>query len=158
MQAVIEGNAARSWMRKARAICNQSTTTLPRGIIHSDLFPDNVLMDGDRVTGVIDFYFAHSGALAYDLAVAHAAWSFDRDGSNYDPAIGAALIEGYESLRPLEREERAALPVLSQLACLRFLASRLEEWSTLPAHQRKDPGAFERRWIFYEAHGDALFA
>ena len=67
---------------------------LPGSIIHSDLFPDNVLMLGDKVTGMIDFYFAATGAMAYDLAVTHAAWCFDDTGEACDPALGAALIAG----------------------------------------------------------------
>ena len=70
---------------------------LPVAAIHTDLFPDNVLMLGDRVTGVIDFYFACTDIRAYDLAVMHSAWAFDATGERYDPAIGAALIAGYES-------------------------------------------------------------
>ena len=158
MLAIVDASGSADLATKARAVCKQSAPALPYGIIHSDLFPDNVLMDGERVTGIIDFYFAHSGEFAYDLAVAHAAWSFKSDGAHYDPAIGSALIEGYESRRTLDRNERAAFPLLAQRACLRFYASRLEEWTTLPEHQRKDPGAFERRWDFYETQGHALFA
>lgn len=138
---------------------------LPASIIHSDLFPDNVLMLGERVTGMIDFYFACEGAMAYDLAVTHAAWAFDRSGDSYDPAIGAALVEGYEAVRPLGADERAALPLLAQGACLRFTASRAEDWLEAPAlagdgaHvMRKDPMDFMRRWRFYREHGPAAFA
>ena len=74
---------------------------LPRSVIHADLFPDNVLMMGDKVTGLIDFYFACNDLTAYDLAVTHAAWCFDKNGRGFRPEIGAALVEGYESVRPL---------------------------------------------------------
>ncbi len=74
---------------------------LPRSIIHSDLFPDNVLMLGERVTGFIDFYFACDGMMAYDLAVTHAAWSFDLAGGRLSAPIGAALLEGYETVRSI---------------------------------------------------------
>lgn len=134
---------------------------LPRSIIHSDLFPDNVLMLGERVTGLIDFYFACNGMMAYDLAVTHAAWSFDRTGETFARATGAALIDGYESLRPLEAEERAALPLLAKGACLRFTASRAEDWLGTPAGaqvMRKDPMDFMRRWRFYREQGAAAFA
>lgn len=136
-------------------------TGLPRSIIHSDLFPDNVLMLGDRVTGLIDFYFACNGTMAYDLAVTHAAWSFDRTGQSFSPAIGSALIDGYESIRRLESAERAAMPLLAEAACLRFTASRAEDWLETPATaqaMRKDPMDFLRRWRFYREQGAAAFA
>lgn len=123
---------------------------LPHSIIHSDLFPDNVLMMGDRVTGLIDFYFACDGMMAYDLAVTHAAWCFDAAGGHYAAGVGAALIAGYESVRPLTSDERAALPLLAQGACLRFVASRVEDWlAAAPGEFRKDPMAFVRRWNWY---------
>lgn len=134
---------------------------LPASIIHSDLFPDNVLMLGERVTGLIDFYFACNGMMAYDLAVTHAAWTFTKGGLDHLPAAGAALLEGYDSVRPLSGEERAALPLLAQGACLRFTASRAEDWlAPAPGVQvaRKDPMDFLRRWRFYREAGAALFA
>ena len=134
---------------------------LPGSIIHSDLFPDNVLMLGDEVTGMIDFYFAATGAMAYDLAVTHAAWCFDDTGEACDPALGAALIAGYESLRPLSDDERAALPLLAQGACLRFIASRAQDWLETPEDalvRRKDPMDFMRRLEFYRANGQSAFA
>ena len=136
-------------------------TDLPSATIHSDLFPDNVLMLGERVTGLIDFYFACDGIMAYDLAVTHAAWAFDRCGEAFSPAIGSALIAGYESVRPLEAAERAALPLLAEGACLRFTASRAEDWLDTPAGAqvtRKDPMDFLRRWRFYREKGAAVFA
>jgi len=134
---------------------------LPRSVIHSDLFPDNVLMLRARVTGMIDFYFACTDAMAYDLAVTHAAWAFDKTGTRYEPAVGKALVAGYESVRPLELEERAALPLLARGAALRFVASRAEDWIETPAGAlvaRKDPMAFLRRHDFYAENGAAIFA
>ena len=125
---------------------------LPQGVIHADLFPDNVLMLGDRVTGLIDFYFACTDTLAYDLAVTHAAWCFDGEGRNFNPAISAALIAGYESVRPLSAQERAALPLLARGASLRFLMTRAYDWLNTPADalvMRKDPLAYARRLEFY---------
>lgn len=136
-------------------------SALPRSIIHSDLFPDNVLMIGNEVTGLIDFYFACEGMMAYDLAVTHAAWSFDNSGTHYAPAIGASLVAGYESVRLLGSEEHAALPMLAQGACLRFAASRAEDWLEAPGGldvMRKDPMDFMRRWQFYRERGGAVFA
>ncbi len=125
---------------------------LPRSVIHADLFPDNVLMLGDEVTGLIDFYFACTDLTAYDVAVTHAAWCFDGEGRNFNPAISAALLEGYESLRPLSDKERAALPLLARVAALRFTMSRAFDWLNTPADAlvvRKSPMAFARRLEFY---------
>ena len=127
-------------------------TALPRAVIHADLFPDNVLMLGSKVTGLIDFYFACTDLAAYDVAVTHAAWCFDAHGGNFNPAISAALLGGYEALRPLSSDERAALPVLARAAALRFTMSRAFDWLNTPADAlvvRKSPMAFARRLEFY---------
>ncbi len=125
---------------------------LPRSVIHADLFPDNVLMLGDRVSGLIDFYFACVDITAYDMAVTHAAWCFDASGKRFDPAISAALLAGYEGVRPLSDAERAALPILARGAAMRFLMTRAYDWLNTPAGAlvtRKDPLAFARRLRFY---------
>jgi homoserine kinase type II len=116
-------------------------TGLPEGHIHADLFPDNVFFLEGRVSGLIDFYFACTDALAYDLAVCLNAWCFRPDHS-FDPTHARLLLEGYESVRPLEPAERAALPVLAGGAALRFLLTRLYDWLNTPADAevtRKDP-------------------
>lgn len=126
--------------------------TLPRSVIHADLFPDNVLTHHDDVTGVIDFYFACSEIRAWDLAVTHAAWCFESDGKGYNPARAAALIAGYESQMPLLPEERAAFQILARGAALRFTLTRAWDWLNTPADAlvtRKDPIAFLRRLDFY---------
>ncbi len=125
---------------------------LPRGIIHADLFPDNVLMLGEQVTGLIDFYFACTDIIAYDVAVTHAAWCFDATGCHFDAAASAALLAEYDSVRPLAPAERAALPLLARGAAMRFLATRAYDWLHTPADAlvtRKDPMAFARRLQFY---------
>jgi homoserine kinase type II len=132
---------------------------LPRSVIHADLFPDNVLMLGDKVSGLIDFYFACTDITAYDLAVTHAAWCFAPDGV-FRPDIAAALMAGYESARPLSAQERAAIPVLARGAAMRFLASRAYDWLHTPPDAlvtRKDPMAFARRLEFYTAAGGEAF-
>lgn len=132
---------------------------LDRSAIHADLFPDNVLMQGDRVTGLIDFYFACTDIRAYDLAVMHSAWAFEADGTPADPAVGGALIAGYESILPLTGAERAALPVLAQGSCLRFALTRAWDWLNTPADAlvtRKDPIAYVRRLDWYRENADAL--
>ncbi|WP_067732910.1 homoserine kinase [Novosphingobium naphthalenivorans] len=131
---------------------------LPHGVIHADLFPDNVLMLGDKVTGLIDFYFACTDITAYDVAVTHAAWCFSADGTRFLPALSAALLDGYESVRPLLPEERAALPLLGRGAAMRFLATRAYDWLNTPADALvtpKDPMAFARRLEFYADPGNA---
>ncbi len=127
---------------------------LPTSVVHADLFPDNVLMVGDRVSALIDFYFACTEVRAWDLAVTHAAWSFDADGRNYNSAIGDALTTGYESSFGLSEDERAAFSVLARGACLRFLLTRAWDWLNTPADAlvtRKDPIAFLNRLDHYAA-------
>ena len=133
---------------------------LPRSVIHADLFPDNVLLLGDEVTGLIDFYFACHDITAYDLAVTHSAWCFARDGS-FMPAIAEALVQGYVSRRALAPAERQALPLLARGAAMRFLATRAYDWLHTPADAlvtRKDPMVFARRLAFYAAEGERAFS
>lgn len=132
---------------------------LPRSVIHADLFPDNVLLLGDSVTGLIDFYFACHEITAYDLAVTHSAWCFAKDGS-FNPAIAEALLAGYVARRPLSDAEWQALPTLARGAAMRFLATRAYDWLHTPPGAlvtRKDPMDFARRLSFYATHGARAF-
>ena len=132
---------------------------LPVGAIHADLFPDNVLMLGDRVTGLIDFYFACTDIIAYDVAITHSAWSFDARGEPLDPAIGQALLTGYRTRASLSDAEVAALPLLAKGACIRFLLTRAWDWINTPADAlvtRKDPLAYLRRLDWYDANPTAF--
>ncbi|PXA92133.1 homoserine kinase [Nostoc sp. 3335mG] len=134
-------------------------TNLPTGAIHADLFPDNVLMLGDRVTGLIDFYFACTDIITYDVAIAHSAWSFDAKGTPLDPAIGQALLAGYRTRASLTDAEVAALPLLAKGACIRFLLTRAWDWINTPADAlvtRKDPLAYLRRLDWYDANPTAF--
>ncbi len=120
---------------------------LPQGPIHADYFPDNVLFEGDAISGVIDFYYACTDALAYDLAIALSAWGFDAEGVAI-PAALEAFQTGYESLRPLSPAERRALPALGAVAATRFTLTRLHDQlyhdpSALVTP--KDPAPFVRR-------------
>jgi homoserine kinase type II len=127
---------------------------LPHATIHADLFPDNVMAEGDTITGLIDFAFACRDVRGYDLAVMHAAWCFDADGSRLLADRGAALIAGYHRAHGLLPEERAALPLLCLGASLRFLLTRAEDWFCDRYDNdvtRKDPLAFARRLRFYAA-------
>lgn len=126
---------------------------MDRCAIHADLFPDNVLMLGARVTGLIDFYFACTDIRIYDLAVMHSAWAFDASGSRYDAAVGDALVAGYAASFPLTGTERAAFPRLAAGACIRFTLSRAWDWLNTPADAlvtRKDPLAYVRRLKHYD--------
>jgi homoserine kinase type II len=124
---------------------------LPEGIIHADFFPDNVLFLDDQVSGIIDFYFACSDALAYDLAVTLNAWCFEPDGA-YNLTKGRALIAGYRTLRDLMPAERSALPLLARGAALRFLLTRLYDWvyqNPGALVRPKDPREFARILRFH---------
>ncbi|TZG25928.1 homoserine kinase [Sphingomonas montanisoli] len=125
---------------------------LPTSVVHADMFPDNVLMLGDTVGGVIDFYFACTEIRAWDVAVTHSAWCFSSDGRTYRPELGRALIAGYDQQFGLSDLERAAFPVLARGSALRFLLTRAWDWLNTPADAlvtRKDPLAFKRRLDFY---------
>jgi homoserine kinase type II len=131
---------------------------LPVSAIHADLFPDNVLMLGDNVTGLIDFYFACTDLRGYDLAVTHSAWCFSANGRRFDAKISVALLSGYNDVCPLDVPTRDALPVLLRGACLRFLLTRCYDWINTPANAlvtRKDPLAFLRRLDFYSDAANA---
>jgi homoserine kinase type II len=126
---------------------------LPQGVIHADLFPDNVFFLGDRLSGLIDFYFACTDTLAYDVAVCLNAWCFELDQS-YNVTKGRALLAGYERIRPLAADERAALPLLCRGAALRFLLTRLFDWLETPPGalvKRKDPLEYRRKLRFHQA-------
>ena len=112
---------------------------LPQGVIHADLFPDNVFFLGDRLSGLIDFYFACTDTLAYDVAICLNAWCFEPDHS-YNVTKGRNLLDAYIKTRPLSDAEREALPLLARGAALRFLLTRLVDWLNVP---RRRAGAAE---------------
>jgi len=126
---------------------------LPEGVIHADLFPDNVFFLGEQLSGLIDFYFACTDTLAYDIAICLNAWCFEPDHS-YNVTKGRALLQGYVAARPLSIEERVALPLLSRGACLRFLLTRLVDWLNVPPGalvRPKDPLEYFRKLRFHQA-------
>ena len=100
---------------------------LPTGVIHADLFPDNVFFMGDKLTGLIDFYFACTDALAYDLAICLNAWCFER-GAEFNITKARRLLTAYREVRPVSEAELAPLPLLARGAALRFLLTRLYDW------------------------------
>ena len=130
---------------------------LPQGTIHADLFPDNVFFLDDRLSGIIDFYFACTDALAYDVAVALNAWCFERDHS-FNVTKGRALLDAYTAVRPLTSAEVAALPILAAGAALRFMLTRLYDWVTTPEGSlvvKKDPHEYMRKMRFHQTVGSA---
>ena len=126
---------------------------LPEGVIHADLFPENVFFLGDKLSGLIDFYFACTDTLAYDVAICLNAWCFEPDHS-YNVTKGRALLQGYVGARPLSVEERVALPLLARGAALRFLLTRLVDWLNVPPGalvRPKDPLEYFRKLRFHQA-------
>jgi len=124
---------------------------LPEGVIHADLFPDNVFFIEDDLSGLIDFYFACNDFLAYDVAICLNAWCFEADGA-FNHTKGMALIDGYVSVRPLNDSEAEALPLLARGAALRFFLTRLHDWLTTPEGAlvvKKDPLEYLRKLRFH---------
>ncbi len=113
-------------------------TGLPAGVIHGDLFNDNVFFLGAKLSGLIDFYFACTDALAYDLAICLSAWCFEPDNA-FNVSKGRAMISAYEGVRALEPAEIGALPILARGASLRFMLTRLVDWLNVPAGARVAP-------------------
>jgi homoserine kinase type II len=119
---------------------------LPQGVIHADLFRDNVLFDGDEVGGIIDFYYACKGALIYDLAIAVNDWCVQADGA-IDIQKVRAMLEAYQTVRKLSPQEMQVWTEMLQIAALRFWLSRLNDYHfphTGELTHAKDPEHFER--------------
>jgi homoserine kinase type II len=150
LAAVIEADLAR--------LAAAWPTGLPSGVIHADYFPDNVFFQAGRFAGAIDFYFACTDALAYDIAIALNAWCFEPDGS-FNITAARAMVAGYEAQRPLSLAERAALPVLAHGAAMRFFLTRLHDWHTTPPGalvRPKDPLEYERKLAVHRAAPDLV--
>jgi homoserine kinase type II len=130
---------------------------LPTGVIHADLFPDNVFFLSGELSGLIDFYFACNDILAYDLAIGLCAWCFEQDGA-FNVTKGRAMIEGYRAVRPLSDAEIAALPILARGAAMRFLLTRLYDWLNVPDDSfvtKKDPREYLRKLRFHRGVREA---
>jgi homoserine kinase type II len=145
LKGIIENELAaleKSWPR-----------ALPQGVIHADLFPDNVFFLGDRLSGLIDFYFACTDTLAYDIAICLNAWCFETDHS-YNVTKGRALLQGYAKTRRMSDAELEAMPVLARGAALRFLLTRLVDWLDVPPGamvRPKSPQEYFRKLRFHQA-------
>jgi homoserine kinase type II len=125
---------------------------LPQGVIHADLFPDNVFFLGDELSGLIDFYFACTDTLAYDVAICLNAWCFEPDYS-YNITKGRNLLQAYIKTRPLSAPELDALPLLARGAALRFLLTRLVDWLNVPNGalvRPKSPQEYFRKLRFHQ--------
>ena len=130
---------------------------LPTGIIHADLFPDNVFFLDDGLSGLIDFYFACNDFLAYDLAICLNAWCFEKDGS-FNVTKARRLLDGYCGVRPLEKSEIEALPLLARGSAMRFLLTRLYDWLHHPEGAMvnpKDPREYLGKLRFHQQVKDA---
>jgi homoserine kinase type II len=126
---------------------------LPEGVIHADLFPDNIFFRGEAVTGIIDFYFACTDFLAYDLAICLNAWCFEGDGS-FNITKARLMLASYRAVRPLDAAEFAALPLLARGSALRFLLTRLDSWLHHPAGafvKPKDPLEYLQKLRFHRS-------
>lgn len=102
-------------------------TTLPSGPVHADLFPDNAMFDGNKLSGLIDFYHACSTPFLYDLSVTLNAWCFDEEKEKYDLKKASELLKHYQAVRPLDPMEQTLLPAMMRVAALRFWLSRLRD-------------------------------
>jgi homoserine kinase type II len=126
---------------------------LPSGVIHADLFPDNVFFLGDDLSGLIDFYFACNDFFAYDVSICLNAWCFEKDGA-FNITKGMALLSGYQSVRPLSDAEVEALPLLSRGSAMRFFLTRLYDWLMTPAGAlvvKKDPLEYLKKLQFHRS-------
>jgi homoserine kinase type II len=126
--------------------------SLPEGVIHADLFPDNIFFLGNELSGVIDFYFACTDFLIYDLAICLNAWCFENDGS-FNVTKARLMLSNYRKRRPLSTEEMSALPVLARGSALRFLLTRLYDWLNHPAGafvKPKDPIEYLQKLRFHQ--------
>lgn len=137
--------------REWQALASVWPDDLPRGVIHADMFQDNVFFNREQFCGVIDFYFACTDLWAYDLSICLNAWCFEPEGG-LNITKARALIQGYETVRPLARDERKALPLLSRGSALRFLLTRLYDWLNPQPNalvRAKDPKEYLNKLRFH---------
>ena len=131
---------------------NNWPKNLPEGFIHADMFPDNVFFKNNKISGIIDFYFSCTDILVYDLAIAVNAWCFDNN-QIFNETKFKSLINGYQSIRELNKEELFYLPLLSQAAALRFLLTRIYDWANTPKNADvipKNPKEYIQKLRFHK--------
>ena len=124
---------------------------LPEGVIHADLFPNNVHFIGDKLTGVIDFYFACNDIFAYDLGICLNSWCFEADGS-FNLTKSRAMLRGYTAVRPLSDAEIAAIPTLAAGSAMRFFLTRLYDWIHTPKDALVSPKDPMEYWQILRFH------
>ena len=152
----VQSGLARELDEAIRTVLGAWPKDLPAGHIHADLFPDNVFFLDGALSGLIDFYFACTDILAYDIAICLNAWCFEPDHA-FNVTRARALLRGYGSVRPLSTAEQLALPVLAQGAALRFLLTRLFDWLNTPPGALvtpKSPIEYLRRLRFHRGVRD----
>jgi len=157
-QAKARGDSVRPGLcadidKELAALAKAWPRDLPHGVIHADLFPDNVFFLGDSLSGLIDFYFACTDMLSFDVAVCLNAWCFEPDHS-YNVTKGRALLKSYGKVRALTAAERDAFPVLARGAAMRFLLTRLVDWLAVPDGalvKPKDPLEYYRKLRFHQS-------
>ena len=139
--------------RELDALERDWPTDLPAGVIHADLFPDNVFFRGEKLSGLIDFYFACNDQFAYDLAICLNAWCFERDGE-FNATKARRMMRAYHKVRPLNADEMQALPLLARGAAMRFLLTRLYDWLNTPENALvtpKNPLEYLHKLRFHQA-------
>tara|TARA_B100000674_G_C37935736_1_gene960183 strand:- start:575 stop:1546 length:972 start_codon:yes stop_codon:yes gene_type:complete len=134
-------------------LMNNWPNDLPNGIIHGDLFPDNIFFQNYKLTGVIDFYFACNEFYVFDIAICINAWCFESDYS-FNITKASHLLEGYRSLRNLTDDEIRYLPIMCRGSALRFLLTRLVDWTKRDENvlvTPKDPSEYYNKLQFHQS-------
>lgn len=127
---------------------------LPSGIIHADLFPDNIFFEGNEVTGIIDFYFACTDYYAYEIAICLNAWCFEPNNNEFNPTKAKHLLSSYNQLREFSEEEKKSLPILSRASALRYLLTRLIQYYSHEDNDlilKKDPNEYIVKLKFHQS-------
>ena len=128
--------------------------SLPSGIIHADLFPDNIFFEGNEVTGIIDFYFACTDYYAYEIAICLNAWCFEPNNNEFNPTKAKHLLGSYNRLRGFSEEEKKALPLLTRVSSLRYLLTRLIDYHSHDDNElilKKDPNEYLTKLQFHQS-------
>ena len=134
-------------------LMNNWPSDLPRGIIHGDLFPDNIFFQNNKLTGVIDFYFACDEFYIFDIAICINAWCFESDYS-FNITKASHLLKGYKSLKNLTDDEVEFLPIMCRGSALRFLLTRLVDWNKRDENvlvTPKDPSEYYNKLQFHQS-------
>ncbi len=151
----VEPGLAEMLAREYEALAEAWPTDLPQGVIHADLFPDNVFFLDDKLSGLIDFYFACNDFFAYDIGVCLNAWCFEPDGA-FNVTKARLMLQNYRKVRDFSNRELEALPLLARGAALRFLLTRLYDWlNQIPGAlvKPKDPREYIAKLRFHRSVG-----